>query len=76
MNQKNNLLNKDDMILERYLREKDEQVKQKKIEFLLELVRNNPDITEKMIRPDLRKYLGIVKREYKKEISISENKKL
>lgn len=63
------------MALERYLRKKETEEKKQKIEYLLEIVRHNPDITEEMIRPDLRKYFGVVKREYKKENLINEHKK-
>lgn len=65
----------DDMSLERHLRKKEQEEKEQNIQYLLELVRNNPDITEEMIRPDLRKYFGIVKREYKKEIAMNEHKR-
>lgn len=69
-----NIIN-DDMSLERYLRKNEQEEKEQHIQYLLELLRNNPEITEEMIRPDLRKYFGIVKREYKKEISSSEHKR-
>lgn len=45
------------------------------IEELLELVRDNPDITEDMVKPELRQYLGIVKREYKAELIKNISKK-
>lgn len=54
--------------IDRCIREKEEIERQQKIAYLLELIRNNPDITEEMVRPDLKKYLGIAKREYKKEV--------
>jgi len=69
-----NIIN-DDMALERSLRKKEQEEREQNIQYLLELVRNNPNITEEMIRPDLRKYFGIVKREYKKEIAMNEHKK-
>ena len=54
--------------IDRYIHQKEEIERQQKIAYLLELIRNNPDITEDMLRPDLKKYLGIAKREYKKEV--------
>lgn len=66
----------DDMSLERHLRKKEQEEKEKNIQYLLEIVRNNPNITEEMIRPDLRRYFGIVKREYKKEIAMNEHKRI
>lgn len=74
INKEKNIIN-DDMALERYLRKNEQEEKEQHIQYLLELVRNNPEITEEMIRPDLRKYFGIVKREYKKEIFSSEHKR-
>lgn len=74
LNMGKNIIN-DDMALERYLRKNEQEEKEQHIQCLLELVRNNPEITEEMIRPDLRKYFGIVKREYKKEISSSKHKR-
>lgn len=61
--------------MEEYLRKKDQEEREQKIQYLLEIVRQNPDVTEEFIRPDLRKYLGIAKREYKKEICTDEYKK-
>ena len=37
-----------------YIREKEEFERQQKIAYLVELIRNNPDITEEMVRPDLK----------------------
>ena len=61
--------------IDRYLRNKEDFERQQKIAYLLELIRNNPDITEDMVRPDLKKYLGIAMREYKKEIISNQVKK-
>lgn len=61
--------------LERYLREKVEEEKMRDMEYLLEKVRRCPNITEEMIEPRLRKYLGEAKREYKKEILETEQVK-
>ena len=66
---KNNLKSFD-----RNMREKEEIERQQKITYLLELIKNNPDITEEMVRPDLKKYLGIVRREYKKEVIRNQGK--
>lgn len=60
--------------IDRNMREKEEIERQQKITYLLELIKNNPDITEEMVRPDLKKYLGIVKREYKKEVIRNQGK--
>lgn len=60
--------------IDRCIREKEEIERQQKIAYLLELIRNNPDITEEMVRPDLKKYLGIVRREYKKEVIHNQGK--
>lgn len=61
--------------VDRHVRKKEEIERQQKIVYLLELIRNNSDITEEMIRPDLKKYLGIAKREYKKEIICNKGKR-
>lgn len=61
--------------IDRYIHQKEEIERQQKIAYLLELIRNNPDITEDMLRPDLKKYLGIAKREYKKEIIHNQGKR-
>ena len=45
--------------IDRNMRKKEEIERQQKITYLLELIKNNPDITEEMVRPDLKKYLGI-----------------
>lgn len=58
--------------LDKFLRNQENIERQQKIEYLLTLVRENPNITEEMIRPDLRKYLGIVRREYKKEMALND----
>lgn len=58
--------------LANFLKDQGNIERQQKIEYLLTLVRENPNITEEMIRPDLRKYLGIVRREYKKEMVIND----
>lgn len=69
-------LNRDDLnSIDSYIREKEEFERQQKIAYLVELIRNNPDITEEMVRPDLKKYLGIAKREYKKEIIHNQEKR-
>lgn len=60
--------------IDRYIREKMEIERQQKIAYLLELIRNNPDITEQMVGPELSKYLGIAMREYKKEIILKQGK--
>ena len=60
--------------IDRNMREKEEIERQQKITYLLELIKNNPDITEEMVRPDLKKYLGIVRREYKKEVIRNQGK--
>lgn len=67
---------KDDEALERYLMKKSEEENKQDIEYLLEKVINNPNVTEEMIEPRLRKYLSIVKREYKKETLTNEHKKI
>lgn len=41
------------------------------LEYLKELLKINPDLRDEMISPDLRKYLGIAKRECKKEEIVS-----
>lgn len=58
--------------LDKFLSDQENIERQQKIEYLLTLVRENPNITEEMIRPDLRKYLGIVRREYKKEMALND----
>lgn len=69
-------LNRDNLnSIDSYIREKEEFERQQKIAYLVELIRNNPDITEEMVRPDLKKYLGIAKREYKKEIIYNQGKR-
>ena len=65
----------DNMALERYLREKQNIEERKNIEILLELLRSNPDMTEDMIRVDLREYFGKAKREYIKENCVNSTKK-
>lgn len=54
--------------LDKYLREREKNESQEKIQYLLELLRNNPNINEDMLRLDLRKYFGIAKRQYLKEL--------
>ena len=55
--------------VDKYLRERHDNEKQQKIQYLLELLRNNPKINQDMLRPDLKQYFGIAKREYIKELN-------
>ena len=54
--------------LERYLRNERELERKQKIECVINLLRQNPDINEEMVRQDLREYLSVAKREYLKEL--------
>ena len=56
-----------EMSIERYLKEQTAKEKQKNIESLIELLSVNPEITEDMVRENLKPYLGIAKREIKKK---------
>lgn len=57
--------------LERYLRNERELERKQKIECVINLLRQNPDINEEMVRQDLREYLSVAKREYLKELKSS-----
>lgn len=57
--------------LERYLRNEREIERKQKIECVINLLRQNPDINEEMVRQDLREYLSVAKREYLKELKSS-----
>lgn len=62
-------LNRDNLnSIDSYIREKEEFERQQKIAYLVELIRNNPDITKEMVRSDLKKYLGIVTSRTKEEL--------
>jgi len=65
----------DDIFIKRHLKEKNEKEKATNIEYLLNLVRNNPNITEDMVPHHLKKYLGIAKRLYKEECVTNERVK-
>lgn len=72
----NKFINNDDIDIKRHLIKKEEEEKKQNIEFLLDLIRKNPNITEEMINsPKLKACLGEAKREYKKEILASEHRK-
>lgn len=60
-------LNNNEIDLDKYLREKHKKEEQEKIKYFLELLRENTNISEDMVRQDLRKYFRIAKREYYKE---------
>lgn len=62
-------------LLNRYIREKDVLEREKNIAYLINLIRENPNITEDMVRVDLRKYLGIAKREYIKQVNTNNAKR-
>ena len=54
--------------IDKILREKEQAEREQKIVEVLNMLEKNPDLTEDMVRPDLRKVLGVAKREYKKNI--------
>ena len=59
----------EDKNIDDYKKKKTVEEKKQIIESLLEMLRSNPDITEEKIHPRLRKYLGVAKKQYKKELS-------
>jgi len=51
----NNNINTNSNDIDKYLRKKEREEHQQKIKCILELLKNNPNITEEMIAPGLRK---------------------